>query len=432
MRVLFTTAWYPNRKVAGDGVFIQKHAQAVARLDDVAVLMVQTDEAKRDYSIEIEARDASADLVVGSQGSLREVLVYVRKTWVEIPLLTGLIRLFWLMAGYVKGYRYIQKHYWQGQRPEVSHVNVLTRAAGLPWLLRKIFGIPYIITEHWSRYARPESFPESGLQLRFCRWFVRDASYVCPVSLNLEQAMKRWQLDNKYYTRVSNVVDTDVFTLPATAPVKHGQTRFVHVSWMRDDAKNISGILSALAQLRQQRSDFHLRLVGEGNDKPMLQAMAEQLGLTPDYVTFVEAKSGQTLAEELQQNDCLLMFSNFENQPVSVLEALACGLPVIATSVGSIPSMLAGNRGFCVQPGDQAGLVSALDSFISLHQSMTSQQLADLTMARQRRQYVVSHHSPEVIARQFDALYHSSQLRIQSSGAASPASPTSTPRPDAR
>ena len=43
MRVLFTTAWYPNRKVAGDGVFIQKHAQAIAQLNDVAVLMVQTD-----------------------------------------------------------------------------------------------------------------------------------------------------------------------------------------------------------------------------------------------------------------------------------------------------------------------------------------------------------------------------------------------------
>ena len=102
MRILFTTAWYPNRKDAGDGVFIQKHARAVARLNDVAVLMVQTDVAVRGLRIEVcpkESRDKS----------LHEVLVYVPKTRFEIPLITGLLRLFWLMMGYFKGYRFIKK-----------------------------------------------------------------------------------------------------------------------------------------------------------------------------------------------------------------------------------------------------------------------------------------------------------------------------------
>ena len=128
MRILFTTAWYPNRKDAGDGVFIQKHARAVARLNDVAVLMVQTDVAVRGLSIEICPTESGVQ-------SLHEVLVYVPKTRFELPLITGLLRLFWLMAGYIKGYRFIKRNYWKGQRPEVCHVNVLTRAAGLPWLL---------------------------------------------------------------------------------------------------------------------------------------------------------------------------------------------------------------------------------------------------------------------------------------------------------
>lgn len=412
MRVLFTTAWYPNRKVAGDGVFIQKHARAVARLNDVGVLMVQTDEAKTDHSIEVCARRESEHLV--------EVLVYVPKTWREIPLLTGLVRLAWLMAGYLKGYRYLKRHYWDGKRPEVCHVNVLTRAAGLPWLLRKVYGIPYLITEHWSRYMRPDSYPDSSIQLRLGRLFVRDASYVCPVSLNLEKGMKQWKLDSRHYTRVSNVVDTDVFCLPAGQQATQNdnkdlqnskkasqscRTRFVHVSWMRDDSKNISGMLQALARLGEKRSDFELRLVGEGNDKPQLMALATELGLMPGCVTFVEAKSGALLADELQHSDALLMFSNYENQPVSVLEALACGLPVIATAVGSIPTMLASNRGICVKPGDIDGLVEVLDGFLSVRASMTPQQRADQTLSSRRREYVVAHHSPEVIARQFDALY---------------------------
>ncbi len=413
MRILFTTAWYPNRKVAGDGVFIQKHARALALLNDVAVLMVQTDESKHDHRIELYAKDATEELSTECKGALYEVLVYVPKTRWEVPGITGLVRMFWLMAGYLKGYLYIVKHFWIGKRPDVSHVNVLTRAAGLPWLLKKVYGVPYIITEHWSRYMRDGAYPNSGLQLRLGRLFVNDASYVCPVSYNLEKGMKEWKLENRHYTRIGNVVDTDVFCLPKNTEEqcirKPGKVSFVHVSWMRDDSKNISGILRVMARLHQVRSDFSLRLVGEGNDKPMLMNYAQQLGLLPEIVTFVDAKQGEELSKELCANDALLMFSNFENQPVSVLEALACGLPVIATAVGAIPAMLAQKRGITVKAGDEEELYKVIDSFLTIRSQMNKEQLADRTMALQRRDYVVSKHSPAVIARQFDVLYQASR-----------------------
>ena len=398
MRILFTTAWYPNRKDAGDGVFIQKHAKAVARLNDVAVLMVQTDVAVRGLRIEVcpkESRDKS----------LHEVLVYVPKTRFEIPLITGLLRLFWLMMGYFKGYRFIKKNYWQGERPEVCHVNVLTRAAGLPWLLLKLHHIPYIITEHWSRYAREGAYPDSAMQLRLGRRFVKDASYVCPVSLNLEQNMKKWGLENRHYTRIGNVVDTDTF-VPASKVKVGSKVTFVHVSWMRDDSKNISGILRTAARLKEQNQDFHIDFIGEGNDKPKLKEYSRELGLD-EMVSFLPAKTGRDLADALQRHDALLMFSYFENQPVSVLEALACGLPVIATKVGTIPAMLAQNRGITVEPGNESELQEVLAAFITTWNRMTDAQRADRMLAHQRHQYVVERHSPEVIAQQFDVLYRS-------------------------
>lgn len=407
MRILFTTAWYPNRKVAGDGVFIQKHAQAIARLNDVAVLMVQTDEAVKGLRIDIEEKSSE----------VTSVLVYVPKTHIEIPVLTGLIRMFWLMAGYIKGYRLIKRKYWSGQRPDVCHVNVLTRAAGLPWLLNKIHHIPYIITEHWSRYAREGAYPNSSLQLKLGRRFVKDAAYVCPVSLNLEKAMKKWELNNKHYTRISNVVDTDVFKVPLVHPKGGGPARFVHVSWMRDDSKNISGILRVLARLQSEGLPFIMDFIGEGNDKEMLIDYARQLGLLPaqdqthpsstnQSVVFLPAKQGAELAEALRQHDALLMFSHFENQPVSVLEALACGLPIIATAVGAIPAMLAQNRGVTVEPRNEDQLFEALRDFILLYQNLTPEQKNDATLAESRHQYVVDQYSPAVIARRFDVLYH--------------------------
>lgn len=393
-----TTAWYPNRKVAGDGVFVRKHAQAIAALHDVAVLMVQSDPAVRGCRIEIEAT------------AQKEVLVYVPKIRREIPLLTGVLRLFWLAVGYFKGYRYIKKYYWQGQRPDLCHVNVLTRAAGLPWLLSKVHHIPYIITEHWSRYHRQGAFPSGRLHLWFTRRVVRDAAYVCPVSLNLERSMKEWQLDNPRYVRVGNVVSP----MPLLAePSAVGEERpaqrasFVHVSWMRDDSKNISGILRALSLLAKERQDWHVDFIGEGNDKERLISYASELGLSghadssQDLVSFLSAQDSTQLAQSLAHYDALVMFSHFENQPVSVLEALAAGLPVIATSVGEIPKMLAHNRGITVDPGNEQQLLDVLHAFVTL----IGTQRQDQQLRQQRHQYVVEHHSAEVIARQFDVLY---------------------------
>lgn len=420
MRILFPTAWYPNRKVAGDGVFIQKHARAVAQLNDVAVLMVQTDVAVRGLHVDIVASEPQPPQTAGAEGSaLREVLVYVPKTRFEVPLLTGLIRLFWLMIGYIRGYRYIKRHYWQGQRPEVCHVNVLTRAAGLPWLLRRLHRIPYIITEHWTRYARPDAYPESRMQLWMGRLFVRDASYVCPVSHNLEQSMKQWGLHNRRYTRIGNVVDTDLFALGSPAPHQSATpvaqptaapVRFVHVSWMRDPAKNISGILRTLSRLQQTHpGTFHVDFIGEGNDKEQLIHLAQQLGLTTGpapCVTFQPALTGAALAEALRSHDAMVMFSNHENQPVSILEALSCGLPVIATSIAAIPSMLGQKRGVTVEPRNEEQLLQVLTDFVTILSPKDPATRLDPVLAQQRHQYVVSHHSPAVIARQFDVLYH--------------------------
>ena len=61
----------------------------------------------------------------------------------------------------------------------------------------------------------------------------------------------------------------------------------------------------------------------------------------------------------MQQSSALLMFSRYENQPCVILEALCCGLPVIATKVGGIPEIINESNGILVEPGNEIQLLNA-------------------------------------------------------------------------
>ena len=199
LNILFTVAWYPNRMQPGDGVFVEKHAKSLAVNHDVNVLMVKTDPSV-DSTFQI-------DKEIDESGNLRIYRVYVPKVKKEVPVYTQLKRFYHYLRGSLAGYQMILK---DSGRPDISHINVLTRAGLLPYILKKKYNIPYIITEHWSRYERND-FPGSCIQHYLTKKIVASASFVAPVSMNLQKAMIGKGLINDNYVIVNNVVDTDVF-----------------------------------------------------------------------------------------------------------------------------------------------------------------------------------------------------------------------------
>ncbi len=401
LRILYTTAWYPNRKNIGDGVFIKKHADAISSINDVVVLLVQTDNNINGLHIDVETYLHSKDF-----GSLKEVFVYIPRINFEIPFLTTIIRFLWFIVGSFIGYRKAIE-LWNGKKPQICHINVLTRAGFLPYILYKFYHIPYIITEHWSRYGTG-AFPNSKLQLFLTRLIVHSASYVCPVSHNLKNDMLKWGLNNDNYQFVNNIVDTNVFKLSPHLTAINTKKRFIHISWMRDEAKNISGILRVLHKLSTVRNDFEMVFIGDGNDKDYLIQYANKLNLIlTGYVSFAGHKQGQELASYMANFDYMLMFSNYENQPVSILEALSVGLPVIATNVGIINQLLVNNRGLLVEPQNEDMLFNTLVE--TLNKDFSPNTVQEMLS---RHQYIVRNYSPKVVASNLQNLYNYSLKNV--------------------
>ena len=124
--------------------------------------------------------------------------------------------------------------------------------------------------------------------------------------------------------------------------------------------KNVSLLIEAFARLRAERPRARLVLVGEGALEGRLRADARRFGVQ-DEVLFTGAKPLAELPAYYSMADVFGLSSSFDNSPNVLLEAMACGLPVVATRVGGVPRYVGHERtGLLVEPGQPAALAAGL------------------------------------------------------------------------
>ncbi len=381
LHILFLPAWYPYDDDPMSGLFVQNHARAVSKFQKVTVIHAQAKEEQPDkFRLE----------VVGKNG-FPEILVYFRKIKNHIPLVSHIQKLFRLRNAIYKGVKYMEKQY---GKPNLIHAHVLTRYGVFAYFLSKRWRIPFIITEHWSRYLPIRNEFKGVLRKMATRIVVKRAAAILPVTRNLAEGMQAHKLKNSNYKVVSNVVDTDLFT-PVTEKLPEDNFRFVHISCIDNRPKNVTGILDAVKLLSSERQNFHLTIIGDGPDLREVKLYADNLGIS-SFISFTGLLTGKELVGEIQKHHALLMFSNFENMPVVINEVFACGLPVIATDVGGISEHISENRGILVKSKDLQELKNAMS------QMMDNYGKYDLPAIRQ---YAVENFSYKKVGEQLSQIY---------------------------
>ena len=230
---------------------------------------------------------------------------------------------------------------------DVIHLNI-TRPLGLAAVFAaRYYNVPLITTEHSSIY---HDSPPSGLQRRICRWILETSAVVLPVSQALERDLKEIAPGAQYQI-VPNVVDTSVF-VPASvskaAPIK----RLVHVSLLREDEKNVSGLLAATKRLREQRDDFELHIIGDGPDRKNLEFLVKSLNLS-DVVVFHGMVSEECVRDLLKQSHVFVLNSDYETFSIVGIEAIASGVPVISTRCGGPEDYIDKTNGILIDAGDE-------------------------------------------------------------------------------
>lgn len=194
-----------------------------------------------------------------------------------------------------------------------------------------------------------------------------------------------------------NIVDTDVFR-PASRPKPDdGYVRILYAGRLAA-LKRIDVVLETVGRLRKDSpATVVATIAGDGPERANLERRAVELGLFPGVVEFRDAVSD--MAPVYREADALVLTSEREGTPNVLLEAMACGLPVVATRVGGVPEIVQdGVNGYVVQPGDP-GMLTDRVSRLCRDPGLRA------AFGRCGRQYVLANHAPSQLPRSLQELY---------------------------
>ena len=335
------------------------------------------------------------------------VQIYIR------PPKVNAIRKLKMLWMYQYGLRYIKKRFF---KPDLIHLHVTYPLGQVALMWKKFFGYKYVLTEHWTIYQPQNKEVLVGKLKKKIVKIANNAELIMPVSLDLQRCMEGHGVQNRFQV-IYNLVNTDMFKLRRpcidssqhTSPSRndmHGdkeppcidsslptnqrgndmqdstendmhvwKKHILHISTLRDEAKNFSGILRTIERLRQQRNDFELHVIHD-YDAPEFKAFVKEHHLE-DCVFFHGKKTSAEVAQAYQDADFFVLFSNFENLPCVIVEAFASGVPVLSTAVGGIAEILSPERGILIPQGDEDALLQGMNQMLDHGSKYNRQAIRD-------------------------------------------------------
>lgn len=166
---------------------------------------------------------------------------------------------------------------------------------------------------------------------------------------------------------VRNAIDTESFRPPESGEVKRqlkqklgvAEKSLIYMGRVSYE-KSIDQLLKAVALLVPHVPDLQLLIVGDGPERARLEEHARNLGVQ-GHVVFKGFLFGEDLVQVLQAGDVFVTASKSENMPLAVLEAMACGLPIVTvTSLGLSEIVQDRSNGYLLSPDDPAKMAEAV------------------------------------------------------------------------
>lgn len=375
MKALIISRGVPTAKAPLNGIFEWDQALALKNANvDVAFLALDFRKIteKRFWGIRRYVRDGIAVF--------------------ELSLPTGIYRrgLPILQALCSRMYKKVVRNW---GKPDVLHTHFYFMGA-IAAKLPKLAGIPMVHTEHSSKLNKPLA-AISSLDKKLAQKAFTAASVITAVSTAYAN-----RLHQNFGIKAQVVPNVLALSLSgtSTSSVTDGEpiTPFTWVSVGRlIQPKGFDTLLEAFAQTLKEDANQQLQIIGDGPQKVALQTKIEQLHLT-DKVKLLGAMPRNKVQECLADAHAFVLLSQSETFGVSYIEAMAMGLPVVATDCGGPADFVNHKNGLLVPVNNTLMASQAMQNMLDRYATYSPHQIA---------KQVQDAYSPAAIAKQLMAIY---------------------------
>ncbi|MCH8274726.1 MAG: glycosyltransferase family 4 protein [Armatimonadetes bacterium] len=291
-------------------------------------------------------------------------------------------------------------------RPDIVHMPITSNVPATlrDWVIaRRVKGCGALLVMHSHSGHFEARYRAAGpLWKRFIRSFLSMADVLVCLSPKWKQFFSGLDLGLRIEV-IYNPVDPDFrAAVDSAEPEKFCGVRVLFVGAVCEP-KGVPELLDALETLMEERADLAARIVGHKQYPGHYERIVAKHGRMKhrDRIALTGPKFGAELAAEYKSADLFALPSHFEGVPMVIMEAMAAGLPVVATRVGGIPDIIRdGEHGFLVEPRSVGELAEALARLIDdagLREKI----------GRRNRAEAVEKYSAEAFADACDRLYRS-------------------------
>lgn len=239
-------------------------------------------------------------------------------------------------------------------KPDIIHVHSALYGGLVAVEIRKKYNIPFVITEHSS------SILQGGLRyhdIPILQKVYKNADYIISVGGALKNSIQKYC--DKNVEVIPNIVDINRFSIGSHNKNSEEFT-FISVCNLKE-SKNVRLTIEAFKEILRVNKNIRLIIVGDGPEKMNLIKLSRSI---KHKIDFVGAVSREKLNEYINKADAFVLPSKFETFGIAYIEALACGIPIIATKCGGPEDFFNEKIGYMIPIDNLCELITAMINII--------------------------------------------------------------------
>lgn len=389
MHILIIPSWYKDKEHPYSGIFFREQAVALAKIGhQVSVLFVEPRSLSTFKLYKIKENHGQISDVLDA--NVRE---YILKVWNPLmPTLCGK-RIFAKLHQYLFK-KYIAKH----GRPDIIHAHSVFMAGVVAKNIYQKYDIPYIVTEHSSTFFNLKQVLKQSLFQDMKESNEKASRYFAVGKKLADNLETTYGLQNVQV--FPNFVDTSFFMNKANHRVmaEASVENFVFLSIGNlIPTKGHCELIKAFSLVFKGNLQVKLRIIGAGELKNTLTQIISEEGLS-EQVFLVGTLDKSQIKREFELASAFVLASKIETFGVVFIEAMAAGLPVIATLSGGPEDFVTPITGYLIPKESEVDLVRALQNMYENRADFDSEKI---------QKYVWDKFDSEVLAKRLTIMYES-------------------------